>query len=152
MGHPSKGPGWERLSQATLIHLGVDEGLVPESVLLPVLAPAHFSNPDLGDFHFASYPIGGPGWEHDILPISVPEVDHICNAEDPLCTFPQRGLPTQNDPLGCGMHACRSQDPWCQSGHLGFCPHNSDRRRQVPIIDCWCPQCQSAVGPEVPLP
>ena len=140
----------------TILRRLVVEGQAPESVLLPTPAP-FYSNPDRKDGHYASYPIGGPGWEHDTvlattvvelerargamatglgIPSSVPVADHICTDRDPLCTFPQRWMAsaTQSDPLGCGMHACRPQDPWCQNDHRGPCPRKSDRVRQVPVI------------------
>ena len=116
---------------------------LPVSVLLPTPAPA-FSDKEC---ETGSPPIGGPGWEHDITPPTVRLPDHVCMMQDPLCTFPQRNshLPVPC-PTGSGVHACRPQDPWCQSGHRGRCPRNSDRIHQMPIVDCWCPECQRERG------
>ena len=137
-GYPSQGPGWERRSQDHLEGF-VLSGLLPATVLLPTPAPAYSDK----ECETGSPPIGGPGWEHDITPPTVRLPDHVCMMQDALCTFPQRNsdLPTMS-----GVHACRPQDPWCQSGHRGRCPHNTDRTHQMPIVDCWCPECQLERG------
>ena len=140
-GYPSQGPGWERRSQKILESF-VRSGQLPESVLLPTPAPAFTDKV----CEVGSPPIGGPGWEHDIIPPTVRIPDHICMMQDPLCTFPQRGNHPVPCPTGGGVHACRPQDPWCQSGHRGRCPHNTDRIHQMPIFDCWCPECQLERG------
>ena len=140
-GYPNWGPGWERRHQNVLESF-VLSGQLPVSVLLPTPAPA-FSD-KVCEVGFP--PIGGPGWEHDITPPTVRIPDHVCMIQDPFCTFPQRDNHSQSCPTGCGVHACRPQDPWCQSGHRGRCPRNSDRIHQMPIVDCWCPECQLERG------
>ena len=68
-----------------------------------------FSNPDNEGGSFDSYPIGGPGWEHDIIPPTIPGPDHICTDQDPFCIFPQRWVPISVDgrsvTVECGVHA-----------------------------------------------
>ena len=146
-GYVNCGPGWARVAESTLRDL-VQRGEAPPAFLRPMLIPC-FSNTETvpeGDC-----PIGGPGWEHDIEPPAIlPGPDHICTDQDPYCTFPQRWLPIREDgrstTVECGIHACRPQDPWCQSGHRGRCPLKSDYPCQVPIINCWCPECQTQRG------
>ena len=150
-GYVNCGPGWARVPEATLRDL-VDRGEVPAQFLRPMPIPC-FTSPPLtvieGD-SIDSYQIGGPGWEHDIEPTAIPGPDHICTDQDPYCTLPQRWSPISEDgrstTVESSVHACRPQDPWCRSGHRGRCPLKSDYPRQVPIINCWCPECQLQRG------
>ena len=150
-GYVNCGPGWARVPEATLRDF-VDRGEEPAQVLRPMPIPC-FTSPPLTvteGYSLDSYPIGGPGWEHDIEPTAIPGPDHTCTDQDPYCTFPQRWVPIREDgrstTVECSIHACRPQDPWCRSGHRGRCPLKSDYPRQVPIINCWCPECQLQRG------
>ena len=149
-GYPSQGPGWERRSQ-TFLENWVQSGQLPATVLVPTPAPAYSDKECETGFP----PIGGPGWELEITPYYTPRTprsvrapDHVCGTTDYYCTFPQRISVSKITHLpAIGVHACRPNDPWCQSGHWGRCPRQSDRKQhRLPIVDCWCPDCQRERG------